>query len=75
MNYDEALRASRKAGASRAKGLAYLAMVCQTLAQAHAISPSLTYEGAVKQGLSGDDVRKLNPIALCNLMFDCVKPH
>lgn len=69
MTYHEALNESRRVGASKAKGLPYLAMVCSTLVLAHAIAPHLVYEGARKRGLDGDAVRKLDPVALGDLMF------
>ena len=69
MTFDNALKQSLKAGARNAEGLPYLAMVCQTLSQVHAITPGLVYAGAVKQGLTGNELRKLDPVALGNLMF------
>jgi hypothetical protein len=69
MTFDDALNQSLQLGARNAEGLSYLAMVCQALSQVHAISPALVYAGAVNQGLTGSDLRKLNPVALGNLMF------
>jgi len=70
MTYEEALRASKKIGASKATGLPFLAMTIKTLALVHAINPKLVYAGAVKQHLTADLVRKLDPVSLGNLMFD-----
>ena len=69
MTYHEALNISGKVGANKAEGLPYLAMVCCTLALAHAIVPDLVYEGAKTCGLDGNAVRKLDPVALGDLMF------
>jgi len=70
MNYQEALKRAKKVGANKAQGLPYLALVCETLACVHAINPGLVYEGARKMNLEGDAVRKLDPVALGNLMFE-----
>ena len=69
MTFNHALKLSLKAGARNAEGLPYLAMVRQTLSHVHAINPALVYAGAVKQGLTGNDIRKLDPVTLGNLMF------
>lgn len=69
MTYEEALRASKKIGASKAEGLPLLAMTVATLALAHAINPKLAYAGAVKQRLTAKQVRRLNGVSLGNLMF------
>ena len=69
MTYEEALRASKKIGASKAEGLPLLAMTVATLAMAHAINPKLAYAGAVKQRLTAAQVRRLNPVSLGDLMF------
>ena len=69
MTYAEALKEANKVGASKAEGLPLLALTINTLALAHAISPRLVYEGAVRNGLSADAVRKLDPAALGDLMF------
>ena len=63
MTYNEALKTSSKLGAGKAEGLPYLAMVCSTLALAHAIVPDLVYEGSKTCGLDGNAVRKLDPVA------------
>ena len=69
MTFDRALKLSIKAGARNAEGLPFLAMVCKALSQVHAINPALVYAGAVAKGLTGNDIRKLDPVALGNLMF------
>ena len=69
MTYHEALEASKKIGASKAKGLPLLALAIKTLALVHAISPRLVYEGAMRHGLTAADVRRLTPVALGDLMF------
>jgi hypothetical protein len=70
MTYEEALKASKKIGASKAEGLPLLAMTAATLALAHAINPKLVYAGAIKRSLTAASVRKLDPVSLGNLMFD-----
>ena len=70
MTYEEALKASEKVGASKAKDLPLLAMTIATLALAHAINPKLVYAGAVKRSMTAASVRKLDPVSLGNLMFD-----
>lgn len=69
MTYEHALEQWKKVGASKAEGLPLLAMTCQTLSFVHAINPRLTYEGARKLNLDAKAVRKLDPIALGDLMF------
>lgn len=69
MTYAKALAESRRVGASKATGLPYLAQTILVLALAHAINPKLTYNGAVKTNLTGDQVSKLGPVELGDLMF------
>lgn len=69
MNYEHALKESKRVGASKVEGLAWLAAVCWTLSHVHAINPRLVYDGARKRGLDGDAVRKLDPVTLGDLMF------
>jgi hypothetical protein len=72
MTYQQALKASEKTGASKAEGKPLLAMLCQSLACVHAISPALVYEGAVKKGIDAKALTKLaatNPVAVGDLMF------
>jgi hypothetical protein len=69
MTYEHALERSEKVGARKAKGLPLLAMTCQALSLAHAINPKLAYEGARKLNLDAKAVRRLDPIALGDLMF------
>ena len=69
MTYDEALKAAKRVGASKAEGLPLLAMTVATLALAHAINPKLVYAGAIKRSLTAFSVRKLDPVSLADLMF------
>lgn len=69
MTYAEALKAAKKIGAAKAEGHPLLAITISTLAVAHTISPRLVYEGAVRHGLSAAEVRRLDPLALGDLMF------
>ncbi len=69
MTYEHALERWKKVGASKAEGLPLLAMTCQALSLAHAINPKLAYEGARKLNLDARAVRRLDPIALGDLMF------
>ena len=69
VTYEEALKASKKIGASKAEGLPLLAMTVSTLALVHAINPKLAFDGAVKRRLTASQVRKLDPVSLGNLMF------
>lgn len=69
MNYEQALKETRRAGAGRCEGLAWLALTCEALARVHAINPRLVYEGARKKGLMASEVRKLDAPSLGNLMF------
>lgn len=69
MTYQQALTESKRVGTSKSEGLAWLAAVCCTLSQVHAVNPRLVFDGARKRGLDGDAVRKLGPVALGDLMF------
>ena len=69
MTYAKALAEAKRVGASKATGLPHLAQTILVLALAHAINPKLTYEGAVKTNLTGDQVWKLGPVELGDLMF------
>jgi hypothetical protein len=69
MTYERALERWKKVGASKAEGLPLLAMTCKALSLAHAINPKLAYDGAKKLGLDAHAVRKLDAIALGDLMF------
>jgi hypothetical protein len=69
MTYENALERWKKVGASKAEGLPLLAMTCQALSLAHAINPKLAYEGARKLGLDAEAVRRVEPVALGDLMF------
>ena len=69
MTYEQALNQCQKVGASKAKGLPLLAMTCEALSSAHAINPKLAYDGARKLNLDARAVRKLDPVALGDLMF------
>jgi hypothetical protein len=69
MTYEKALEKLKKVGAGKAEGLPLLAMTCQALGLVHAINPKLAYEGARKLDLDAKAIRKLDPIALGELMF------
>ena len=72
MTYKQALQRAEKIGASNVEGKPLLAMLCQTLAAVHAISPALVYEGAVKLGIDTKALMKLadaDPVSLGDLMF------
>jgi hypothetical protein len=70
MKYHDALKEVERVGASKVEGLPLLAMTLRALALAHAINPELAYDGAVRQGLSAKEVRKLGPVQLGDLMFE-----
>jgi hypothetical protein len=70
MKYQDALREVERVGASKAQGLPLLAMTLRALALAHAINPKLAFDGAVKRRLSANEVRKLGPVELGDLMFE-----
>lgn len=69
MTYEKALEQLKRVGAGNAEGLPLLAMTCKALSLAHAINPKLAYEGARKLSLNARAVRRLDPIALGDLMF------
>ncbi len=69
MSYDEALKAAKKVGASKAENEPLLAITIASLALVHAINPRLAFDGAVKLRLTAAKVRKLKPMDLGNLMF------
>lgn len=69
MTYQQALTEAERVGASKAQGLPLLAITLWTLSLFHAINPELAYAGAVKQGLTAEQVRKLGPVELGDLMF------
>jgi len=69
MTYADALKASRQVGAAHAEGLPLLAITLKTLALVHAINPERAFAGAVKRGLTAAQVRRLDPLALGDLMF------
>jgi hypothetical protein len=59
MTYQQACAELHRAGIANAQGLPGMASACQALASAHAISPTLLFDGAVRAGLtsSGDLLR------------------
>ena len=63
MSYEQALKKARRAGAGRCEGVPWLALTCEALSLVHAIHPRLVFEGARKQGLDAEQVRKLDPLA------------
>ena len=69
MTYENALERWKKVGAGKAEGLPLLAMTCETLSLAHAVNPRMVYEGARKLNLDASAVRKLDAVALGDLMF------
>jgi len=69
MSYDEALKAAKKVGASKAENEPLLAITIASLALVHAINPRLAFDGAVKLRLTAAKVRKLSGLALGDLMF------
>ena len=69
MSYDEALKAAKKVGASKAENEPLLAITIASLALVHAINPRLAFDGAVKQRLTASQVCKLDPVTLGDLMF------
>jgi hypothetical protein len=69
MTYEQALEQVKKIGAGKAEGLPLLAMTCKALSLAHAINPKLAYQGARKLNLDAKAVRRLDPLALGDLMF------
>lgn len=69
LSYEQALHEARRVGAGKCEGLALLALTCEALARVHAINPRLVFEGARKQGLDAEQVRKLDAADLGDLMF------
>jgi hypothetical protein len=69
MSYEQALKEALRVGAGKCDGLALLALTCEALARIHAVNPRLVFEGARKQGLDAERVRKLDPVDLGDLMF------
>lgn len=69
MTYEKAIEQVEKVGTGKAEGLPRLAITCQALSLVHAINPKLAYEGAKRLNLDADAVRKLDPVALGELMF------
>jgi hypothetical protein len=69
MTYEKALEQVKKVGAGNAEGLPLLAITCKALSLVHASNPKLAYDGARKLNLDAKAVRKLDPIALGDLMF------
>jgi hypothetical protein len=69
MTYEKALERLKRVGAGNAEGLPLLAMTCKALSLSDAINAKLAYEGARKLNMDAQAVRKLDPIALGDLMF------
>jgi hypothetical protein len=72
MTYDEALKRAERVGASQAGKLEFLAMICKSLANLHAVNPRLVFDGAKKLKLDAKQVAKLavdDPVAFGDLMF------
>ena len=69
LTYEKALQEARRVGAGKCEGLPWLALTCEALSRVHAIHPRLAFKGASKQGLDAEQVRKLDPVSLGDLMF------
>lgn len=69
MTYEQALEQATKQGAGNSEGLPHLALTCKALSLAHAINPKLAYQGARKLRLDANAVRRLDTVALGDLMF------
>jgi hypothetical protein len=70
MTYREATRAWKRVGASKAESEGYLAMVCSVMALSHpAMNAERVYDGAKKRGLDGNQVRRMAPADIADLMF------
>jgi hypothetical protein len=72
MTFDQALKRAEKTGVKKAGAEEFLALICDTLASLHAISPALVFEGAKKRKLTAKQVAKLaldDPVGLGDLMF------
>jgi hypothetical protein len=67
--YEKALQEARRVGAGKCERLAWLAATCEALSRVHAINPRLVFEGARRQGLDAEQVRKLDAADLGDLMF------
>jgi hypothetical protein len=69
MTYTDALNESRRVGAAHAAGLPLLALTIRCFAAAYPINAKLAYTGAVKLGLTAEQVRKMDSVAVGDLMF------
>jgi hypothetical protein len=70
LSYEKALAEADKIGANKATGLAYLAQVCSVIqGRAGAVSPKLVYDGAKKKGVSGNQLAKMKPKEIADLMW------
>lgn len=71
MNYENTLKAARRAGASRANDAQLMALYCADTLQliAGAVSPALVFEGAQKSGLTTAQLAALKPRAVSELMW------
>ena len=72
MTFDHALKRAKKTGVKKAGTEVFLALICETLATLHAISPAMVFEGAKKRSLTAKQVAKLaldDPVGLGDLMF------
>lgn len=72
MTFDQAMKRAGKTGVKKAGAEEFLALICETLASLHAISPALVFEGAKKRKLSASQVAKMaldDPVGLGDLMF------
>jgi hypothetical protein len=69
LTYEQSLNEAQQVGAGKCNGLALLALTCEALSHVHAVNPRLVFEGARKKGLDAKRVRRLDPVALGDLMF------
>jgi hypothetical protein len=69
MTYKDALKEVERVGAAKAGGLPLLAQTIRCFATAYPINAELAYAGAVKLGLTAEQVRKMDSVAVGDLMF------
>lgn len=69
MTYAQACLKWRRVGASNATGLPLLAMTIEVLTGVHAINGQMTYDSAVRRGLTARQVREMPVAELAFLQF------
>lgn len=71
--YEQALKSASRAGAGKSLGIDHLAQTAYVLCRLHpGCSPKMIYDGAVKMGLSAQQLQKLaneSPTKFGDLMF------